>query len=248
MRILGVIPSRYASTRFEGKPLIDLKGKSMIQRVYEQCKKSQSLTDVIIATDDDRIYDHAIDFGANVIMTSTDHRTGTERCAEVVRLLDDQYDYVINIQGDEPFIHPEQIDELTKILDGQNQLATLIHPCSSSYYLFSPNTVKVVFNQQMKALYFSREPIPHIREEDKESWQDKKEHFVHIGIYAYQASLLEELIHLSQSKLEQNESLEQLRWLDHGFDIQLGLSSHSSYGIDTPEDVAPLLKRFLSES
>ncbi len=245
MRILGVIPSRYASTRFPGKPLIDLEGKTMIQRVYEQCKKAESLSEVIVATDDQRIFDHVLSFGGKVVMTSENHSTGTERCAEVLSSIDDEFDYAINIQGDEPFIHPEQIDELAALLNGETELATLVHKSDSAFHILSKHSVKVVFDRQMKALYFSREPIPHIQKEERDSWNIKGQHFLHIGIYGYRADVLNKIVQLPKSRLEQNESLEQLRWIENGYSIQLGITKYESFGIDTPEDIQPLIDKFL---
>lgn len=244
MRILGIIPSRYSSSRFPGKPLIDLAGKSMIRRVYEQCIKATCLTDVIVATDDARIFDHVNAFGGNAMMTSANHKTGTERCAEVLSSLNSEFDFVINIQGDEPFIQPDQIGELAAILNADTELATLVHKSDSLNHILNEHTVKAVFNQNMEALYFSREPIPHIQKETKEKWHLDGHHYLHIGIYAYRAEVLNQIVQLPPSRLEQNESLEQLRWLENGYSIKLSISQYESFGIDTPEDVQPLLDRF----
>jgi len=245
MRILGIIPARYASTRFPGKPLIDLRGKTMIQRVYEQCVASEALTDVVVATDDQRIYEHVEAIGGKAMMTASNHQTGTARCAEVVNSFDEAFDYAINIQGDEPFIQPSQIDKLAALLDGETQLATLVKQSESAYHIRSKNTVKVVFNKDMEAMYFSRETIPHLRDINADDWHLKGQHYLHIGIYAYRVDVLQEIVQLAPAALELNESLEQLRWLWNGYKIKVGLTDIPSYGIDSPEDIEPLLSMFL---
>lgn len=215
MKFVGIIPARYASTRFPGKPLADICGKMMIERVYLQVKKA--LDDVWVATDDDRISDAVKSFGGNVVMTSPTHRSGTDRCYEAYRNIASNADVIINIQGDEPFINPSQLEEIMKCFDDSStQIATLVRPFDPALgigALFNPNTPKVVFDENMFALYFSRSVIPYVRGVDKEEWPDKARFFTHIGMYAYRAEALEQITQLQQSPLELIESLEQLRWL-----------------------------------
>ena len=244
MNILGVIPSRYASSRFPGKPLVDIAGKSMIQRVYEQCSKSQSLSSLVVATDDHRIYDHVQQFGGRAVMTSPDHPSGTDRCMEALEKMEEDFDYVINIQGDEPFIQPNQIDKIAELLNGATQLATLVMQSDSMEHILSHDEAHVVFTKDMNALYFSREPIPHLRGKERDAWASEKQHYLQIGIYGYRTDILEEITQLNKSNLEVAESLEQLRWLESGYQIKLGLTNQPSFGIDKPEDIAPLLNLY----
>lgn len=237
MSIVGIIPARYASTRFPGKPLIDLQGKAMIERVFAQCEKAQSLDYVIVATDDQRIYDAVKAFGGNVMMTKNSHKSGTERCAEVVNHLSNNYDYAINIQGDEPLINPQQIDDLGRLLiENDAKIATLARPITKIEEIESPNVVKVVVNQKKQALYFSRSIIPYERNSRTQPVLQ------HIGIYGYHTQTLKEIVELPASSLEEIESLEQLRWLDSGYSVHVGLSNYPTIAIDSPEDVAEVLK------
>lgn len=242
-KITGIIPARFASTRFPGKPLVDIRGKSMIQRVYEQSKKSKRLSDVIVATDDERI-EHAVkSFGGKVCMTSPNHPSGTDRCAEVVEKLRLSCDAVINIQGDEPFIDPRQIDLICSCFDDHHtSLATLIKPVTSEEVLFSPNSPKVVIDKDGFALYFSRHPIPFIRGVEKNEWLSKGSFFQHIGIYGYRISALSSITRLSPSSLEKAESLEQLRWLENGFRIKTAITTLETIAIDTPQDLQRVLE------
>lgn len=246
MKIIGIIPARYDSSRFPGKPLVDIDGMSMIQRVYEQCKKAKSLSEVIVATDDERVYNHVAGIGAKVLMTSKAHPSGTDRCHEAYNQLEDRYDYIVNIQGDEPFIQPNQIDLLTGTLDKETELATLVIPTTSAEHIFSFNEAKVIFDKDMYALYFSREPIPHVRNKQRNSWGEQKVHHLQIGMYAYRADVLEAITALNESLLENAESLEQLRWLEHGYRIKLAFTDTPSFGVDTPEDLEALKRRFLA--
>ncbi len=238
MKIIGIIPARYASTRYPGKPLIDIAGKSMIQRVYEQAKKAKGLTEIIIATDDQRIAEHAKSFGAEVVLTQETHPSGTDRCYEALLNYGKSFDYVINIQGDEPFIDPAQIDELLAVCDGNAELATQMIPVDSYEVLFDKGEVKIVMNTQQEALYFSRMVIPFIKGVDEKEWHKHHAYFRHVGMYAYRTDVLKSLTALSPSSLENAESLEQLRWLEHGFKIKLVRTNFDSHCIDTPEDVA----------
>jgi 3-deoxy-manno-octulosonate cytidylyltransferase (CMP-KDO synthetase) len=239
--ILGIIPARYASTRFPAKPLADLGGKSMIQRVYEQVKKSKLIAEVVVATDHQEIFNHVKKFGGNVCMTKESHASGTDRCYEALTLQQNEFTYVINIQGDEPFIQPEQIDLLAKTLDGQAEIATLVKKIEDQEHLFNSNVVKVVFAENKTALYFSRSPIPHIRNQSENEWLTNHTFYKHIGMYAYRRDILKQLTGLPVSSLERAESLEQLRWLENGFKISVTETQTETIGIDTPEDLQKAL-------
>lgn len=237
VKILGIIPARYASTRFPAKPLVDIAGKSMVEWVYSQAKKSTALSHVVIATDNQKIFDHIIQFGGDACMTSADHVSGTDRCFEAFHAQKEKYDYVINIQGDEPFIDPRQINLLASLLDGKTELATLAKRIEKEEQLFNSNVVKIVFSQLHEALYFSRSAIPHIRNADQAQWLSKHSFYKHIGMYAYRADILDKITGLSVSPLEKAESLEQLRWLDNGFKIKVAETDIETIGIDTPQDL-----------
>jgi 3-deoxy-manno-octulosonate cytidylyltransferase (CMP-KDO synthetase) len=237
MKILGVIPARYASTRFPGKPLVDIAGQSMIERVYWQVKKSKSITKVIVATDHPKIAEHVKSFGGDVCMTSETHVSGTDRCFEVMKKETGYFEYVINIQGDEPFISPNQIDQLASILDGRTELATLSKKLETKEQLFNSNIVKVVLSKDSKALYFSRSPIPYVRNTAQDLWLSQHTFYKHIGMYAYRADILELITKLPISSLERAESLEQLRWIENGYSIKVAETTEETIGIDTPEDL-----------
>jgi 3-deoxy-manno-octulosonate cytidylyltransferase (CMP-KDO synthetase) len=243
MKIIGIIPARYASTRFPGKPLVNIHGKSMIQRVYEQAQKSKSLSSVIVATDDNRIEDAVRSFGGEVCMTSSHHPSGTDRCAEVVEKMELPCDAVINIQGDEPFINPTQIDLLCSCFnDSQTQLATLIKKIESQEILFSQNSPKVIVDQGQFAIYFSRHAIPFMRNINAQDWLAKHTFYQHIGIYGYRVDALKKITELKPSSLEIAESLEQLRWLENGFRIKTAVTSFETIAIDTPDDLERVIK------
>ena len=235
MKILGIIPARYNSSRFPGKPLAQINNKSMIQMVWEQCKKAKLLSDCIVATDDERIYNHVLSFGGKAMMTRDDHQSGTDRCFEVISKEKNTFDAVINIQGDEPLIDENYIDKLGKTLTNGAQIATLAHPLNNDE-VDNPNKVKVTFSEAKKALYFSRSVIPF----DRNSSNPK--YFGHIGIYGYQTNVLKQIAQLPSSTLELAESLEQLRWLENDFSIVVDVVKNPSIGIDTPEDLEKLLK------
>ncbi len=243
MKVIGVIPARYASSRFPGKPLVDIKGKSMIQRVYE---RSLTVVDeLFVATDDERIYNHVKEFGGEVVMTKKSHESGTDRCAEVVELLphlkDD--DVVINVQGDEPLIDPLQIQLLAGLFNDPNtQIGSLVREIAHPKVYQDPNSPKVVLNKEMEAMYFSRSPIPHGRE--LENSQIPEHCYQHIGIYGYRKASLIEISKLEKGVLEEIEKLEQLRWLEHGYKIKTGISNQFSHSIDTKEDLDELLLQF----
>lgn len=247
MKILGIIPARFASTRFPGKPLTIINGKSMIQRVYEQSLKAELLTDVVVATDDQRIFDAVTSFSGKVMMTSSEHNSGTDRCCEIIEKIGNQYDAVVNIQGDEPFINPEQIDQIAALISTEeSQLASLCKPIKDEDELFDENVVKVVFDKNGNALYFSRQTIPFLRKADRDaaSWMEQRTFYKHIGIYAYKVDVLKEIARLPQSGLELSECLEQLRWLENSYEIKMGITEFESYSIDTPQDVEKCLKFF----
>lgn len=240
MKILGIIPARYASTRFPGKPLVDIAGKSMLQRVYEQAKKCDRLAEVVVATDDDRIFNHVKDFGGTAVMTSSSHQSGTDRCAEVAALRP-EYDVIINIQGDEPYIDPEQISILASCFnDGTTEIATLVKKVKDEYELFNPNSPKVLINKNAEAIYFSRSPLPHIRGQQQQHWLEHFTYFKHIGIYGYRADVLQQITRLAVSPLEKAESLEQLRWIENGYKIKVAETIMETVAIDTPDDLKKL--------
>lgn len=240
--ILGIIPARYASSRFPGKPLALIQGKSMLQRVYEQSQKAKLLTKVIVATDDERIAQHAKIFGAEVVITSASHPSGTDRCYEAYQLTEKQYDYVLNIQGDEPFLDPEQIDSLAKACDGNVEIATQMIKCADSNVLFDEGEVKIALNEKKEALYFSRNVIPAIKNKDKNEWHLHFDYYRHVGMYAYKTDILAKITKLKVSPLEAAESLEQLRWLEGGFKINCVETNFDSHCIDTPEDIEKVLR------
>lgn len=242
MDIIGIIPARYASTRFPGKPLVDIAGKTMIQRVVEQCEKSSVLKKVIVATDDERIFDHVKELGHEVYMTRSEHKNGTERCHEALKLVGGSYDFVINIQGDEPFIDPQQIDLLASVINRKTEIATLIKNIDHLEDLQNPNVIKALKADSGLALYFSRSPIPHMRNIPTEDWMKSHQHYKHIGIYAYRVDILAKLVTLSPTPLELAESLEQLRWIENGYRIRTAITPIETIGIDTPEDVEKALK------
>lgn len=241
MKIIGIIPARYASSRFPGKPLVDIGGKSMIQRVYEQAKKSGSLADVIVATDDERIAEHVKSFSGKVIMTSDVHQSGTDRCFEAIAKFDSSADIVINIQGDEPFIHPEQIDLVASCFEDEStQIASLVKKINSDSELFNVNTPKVILNKDQEAIYFSRQPLPHVRGKETTQWLNEFTFYKHIGIYAYRTKVLAEITSLKQSSLEIAEALEQLRWIENGYTIKVKVTDFESIAVDTPDDLKKL--------
>ncbi|MCC6690070.1 MAG: 3-deoxy-manno-octulosonate cytidylyltransferase [Bacteroidia bacterium] len=241
--LLGIIPARYASSRFPGKSLVDINGKSMIQRVYEQAKKSKSLNKVIVATDDERIASHVKYFGGECVMTKSNHQSGTDRCFEALKKMEGSFSYVINIQGDEPFIDPSQIELIADLLiDGKTELATLVIPVDSQDLLFNEGEVKVTLNENKEALYFSRMVIPYIKGIDKKEWHKHFTYHRHVGLYAYRCDILEKITKLKPSALEKAESLEQLRWIENGYKIKVAVTHHDSHCVDTPEDLERILK------
>lgn len=240
MKILGIIPARYASTRFPGKPLVDIAGKTMIQRVYEQARKCVSISEVIVATDDERIFDHVHAFGGKAVLTSPDHQSGTDRCAEVA-INHPEYEVIINIQGDEPYIDPEQLTKVAACFtDETTQIATLVKKVISNEELYNINSPKVIINRFAEAIYFSRSPLPHIRGKEAADWLQHFTYFKHIGVYGYRADILQAITRLPISALEKAESLEQLRWIENGYKIKVAETGLETYAIDTPEDLENL--------
>ncbi len=243
MKFIGIIPARYGSSRFPGKPLADMAGKPMIQRVYEQVKKA--LDEVWVATDDDQILKVVENFGGKAVLTSPDHKSGTDRCNEAFSKIGNGFDVIINVQGDEPFIQPQQIEALKACFDSkETELATLVKPFKKEdgfEALFNPNSPKVILNNKSEAIYFSRSVIPYIRDTHHEEWLDKHPFYKHIGMYAYRADVLKKITLLPQSILELAESLEQLRWIENGYKIKVGLTDIETIGIDTPEDMEKAL-------
>lgn len=246
MNFLAIIPARYASTRFPGKPLARLGGKPVIQRVYEQV--AGVLDDAVVATDDERIRDAVRAFGGRVEMTSPDHRSGTDRCREAYDRLGAEYDVVVNVQGDEPFIRPSQLEAVKRCFDDPaTDIATLVKPFTEAdglAALENPNSPKVVLDAQSRAIYFSRSVIPYLRGVPREEWLARHTFYKHIGLYAFRADVLRAVTALPQSPLELAESLEQLRWLENGYKIGVGISEVETIGIDTPEDLEKA-ERFL---
>jgi 3-deoxy-manno-octulosonate cytidylyltransferase (CMP-KDO synthetase) len=245
VQILGIIPARYASTRFPAKALVDIGGKSMIQRVYEQSVQATKLSKVVVATDDVRIFDHVLDFGGTAIMTSEDHQSGTDRCFEALTKTAGTFDYVINIQGDEPFISPEPINRLADALNSETELATLVKVIDNQEILFNVNVPKAVLNKRGEVLYFSRQTIPYLRSSEPDNWLSEHKFYKHIGIYAYRVDVLEAITKLPVSSLEKAEALEQLRWLENGYVIKAVVTSDDSHGVDTPEDLERVSRKFL---
>jgi 3-deoxy-manno-octulosonate cytidylyltransferase (CMP-KDO synthetase) len=242
MATLGIIPARYASTRFPGKPLIDIAGKSMIQRVYEQACSSSSLDKVVIATDDERIINEVKRFGGEFALTRNDHQSGTDRCAEVAEKFPG-FAVIINIQGDEPYIDPVQIDLLSSCFkDPEVKLATLVKNIRDEEELFNQNIPKVVLNHRQQAIYFSRHTIPFLRNITQENWLKSHQFYKHIGIYGYTVETLLRITRLKPSSLELAESLEQLRWIENGYEIQTRITDMESIAVDTPEDLEKIMK------
>lgn len=239
LKFIGIIPARYASSRFPGKPLAKIGGMMMIERVWRQVSKV--LDSVWVATDDERIYDAVKAFGGNVVMTSTEHRSGTDRCYEAYCKIDGGEDVIINIQGDEPFIQESQLKAIMECFDDETaDIATLVRRFDASRgydALADCNTPKVVLDNDMNALYFSRSVIPFVRNAEPSEWASRAQYYTHVGMYAYRSATLAEITRLPQSSLELAESLEQLRWLQNGYRIKVGVTDCETIGIDTPEDL-----------
>lgn len=248
MPTIGIIPARYASTRFPGKPLAIIEGKTIIQHVFDQCKLADKLDVVVVATDDERIASHVKNFGGIAIMTSKDHINGTSRCTEALKIFEqndnNRFDIVINIQGDEPFIQPEMINQVVSIFEDLDaRIATLAKKIENEKELFNPNVVKLVLDKRNKAMIFSRNALPFVRDEDQQNWHKKVSYYKHIGLYGFKKDTLLEIAKLKPSLLEQAEKLEQLRWMENGYPISVALTVFDSVGIDTPEDLLKLTNK-----
>ncbi len=246
MKVIAIIPARYGSTRFPGKPLTLIDGKSMIRRVYE--RSSAVFEHVCVATDDLRIFDEVKSFGGNAVMTSEKHHSGTDRCYEALQIVEKKdsakFELIVNVQGDEPFIEPGQLLELMNCFnDSGTQIATLVKKFSPDEDIFTPNTPKVVVSKEMNALYFSRSVIPFKRGIEKDKWNDGNTYYMHIGLYAFTKEVLEQISKLEQSPLEIDEQLEQLRWLENGYKIKVAVTQYQSFSIDTPKDLEILLSK-----
>jgi len=245
MRVLAVIPARYASSRLPGKPLVDIGGKSMVQRVWKQASKATGILEAVVATDDERIMHHVAAFGGKAVMTSPDHPSGTDRCFEALQISGaHRFDAVVNVQGDEPFIEPLQIDQLCQTLvAAPGGIATLAQVVTDDHDLDDPGEVLITVNTKMDALYFSRAAIPFLRDV---SDGQRHEHFrflKHVGLYGYRSEVLEQLVSLKPSPLEVAEGLEQLRWVENGHKVRIGLTEHPSFCVDTPADLELARKR-----
>lgn len=253
MKVLIVIPSRYASTRFPGKPLALLGGETVVSRVWHRAKQVPGVADVIVATDDQRIFDHVTDFGGEgaAMMTAETHQSGTDRCGEVMRRLEakgQHYDVIINVQGDEPFMDPGQIEDLISCFNAPEvQIATLATRFHTTDELLSPNNAKLVVSNDGFAMYFSRHAIPYCRGVEQNQWLESAPYLKHVGIYAFRSETLAEVCQMQPSTLEKCEKLEQLRWLGAGYRIKVCLTDHSNVGIDTPEDLAEAEQMLKSE-
>jgi 3-deoxy-manno-octulosonate cytidylyltransferase (CMP-KDO synthetase) len=246
MNVLGIIPARWASVRFPGKPLVKIGDKSMIQRVYEQSEKA--LKYVVVATDDERIVEEVKTFGGQVVMTGENHQSGTDRCTEALNKFEAEtgirFDIVVNIQGDEPFIQPEQITDVVNCFNDPNaEISTLIKKITDDDALFNPNNPKVILNSNNEAIYFSRSTIPYVMNCEQTEWLKKHTFYEHLGLYGYKSKVLRQITKLAPSSLEKSESLEQNRWLENGFKIKVAETDHENISIDTQEDLDQILKR-----
>ena len=245
MKYVAIIPARYASTRFPGKPLAKIKNKTMIERVYKQTRKA--LKYVYVATDDERIDREVKRFGGNSVLTKKDHKSGTDRLSEAIQIIEEQdqlsFDIVINVQGDEPYIHPEQIAELCACFEDQNtEIATLAKYITRNEDIFNPNLPKLIANKYEEAIYFSRSPIPYIRGEEESTWHNKHTFKKHLGMYGYRSEVLKTITQIPPSSLETTESLEQNRWLENGYKIKIRMTEYENHPVDTPDDLKKLEK------
>jgi 3-deoxy-manno-octulosonate cytidylyltransferase (CMP-KDO synthetase) len=243
MKIFGIIPARYGSSRFPGKPLVMIHGKPMIQRVYEQVSGYKSISGIVVATDDQRIMKAVTDFGGNACLTSATHGSGTERCCEAMEFFGklSAEDIILNIQGDEPFIDPAQLEELAGCFSVPGvEIGSLVKRITSEEELFDPNVVKVIMDKDSKAIYFSRQALPYQRGKDPGSWLESGVYYKHVGLYGYSVKVLKELVTLPESVLEKAESLEQLRWIENGYSVRLRETEYESLAIDAPSDLSKI--------
>ena len=248
MRIAGIIPARYASTRLPGKALLDIGGRSMVMRVWDAASRARSLAAVVVATDDERIASHVREQGGEAVLTSPDHPSGTDRCHEALQKLGaDRFEAVVNIQGDEPFLAPEQIDELCDLLGGPEvSIATLAQVITDDRDIEDPGEVKIMVDAQMNAMVFSRAAIPLLHRPDGRARHEQFTYLKHVGLYAIRRAALAAIVGLVQSPLEKAESLEQLRWLEAGMPIRVGITTHPSFCVDTPADLDEARRRCLA--
>lgn len=242
MSVIGIIPARYASSRFPGKPLALIAGKTMLARVVEQARKASLLEEVVVATDDERIVAHANQLGVKVVMTSNEHPSGTDRCYEAYKISGSKADYVLNVQGDEPFLNPIQIDELAAVCTGNTEIATQMIVCNDPEVLMDQGEVKIALGVNNQALYFSRNIIPAIKNKPMQEWHLHHTYYRHVGMYAYRKDILEKICALKPSALEKAESLEQLRWLENGYTVTCVPTTFDSHCVDTPEDIEKVLR------
>jgi 3-deoxy-manno-octulosonate cytidylyltransferase (CMP-KDO synthetase) len=249
MKILGIIPARYASTRLPGKPLVDIGGRSMVMRVWDGALRSKMLSEVVVATDDLRVMDRVVADGGKAVMTAADHPSGTDRCYEAFRKLGSGFDAVVNVQGDEPFIDPRQIDQVCELLsDPTVAIATLAAVITNERDIDDPGEAKIIVDHAMNALYFSRAPIPHEHKPADKSRAKRYRYLKHVGLYAYRATELQRIVALGPSPLEQMESLEQLRWLEAGSRIRVGITDIEPFCVDTAADLEEARRRLKAES
>jgi 3-deoxy-manno-octulosonate cytidylyltransferase (CMP-KDO synthetase) len=248
LKILGIIPARYASSRLPAKLLLEVEGKSILQMVYERCLQASSLSEVVIATDSPLVQEHVKGFGGNVVMTSEKHPSGTDRCAEALKVMGGtiNYDFVINVQGDEPLMDPQNINLLSSSFKITSEISSVCIKIKDTDTLLNPNAVKVVMNENKEAMYFSRSPIPHLREVPTEEWVVQAEYYKHVGMYGFRADILEKIVKLPIGRLESQERLEQLRWLANGYKVRMVEVFSDGIGIDTAEDFQRL-KQFLKK-
>lgn len=244
MKVVAIIPARYASTRYPGKPLELIGNQSMIERVYRQASLCKQVHDVLVATDDKRIFDHVSSWGGKVVITSTEHVSGTDRCLEAYLLHGCNHEIVLNVQGDEPFLDPNAITQLIELFsDPDCTIGTLVRKIDTEEDLLNPSCVKAVLGKNNYALYFTRNPAPYIRQHEKNEWLSKHTFYAHIGIYGFRVQTLKQVCSLAPSALEKAESLEQLRWLENGYNVRAAVTSYHSFGIDTPEDMVKARKK-----
>lgn len=237
MKVLAVIPARFASTRFPGKPLAIIGGKPMVQLVYEKCHSSNLFVKTVVATDDERIKDTVLSFEGEVVMTKDSHESGTDRCFETLDLLTDEYDAIVNVQGDEPFIGIDSLEKVVELLQGESDIATLAVKAISLKQVLDSNKVKAVISEAGRAIYFSRSPVPFVRDIPQEKWIENRDFFIHIGIYGFKTRVIPEIKKLNISSLEKTEKLEQLRWIENDFTIFCNVVDEMPFGVDTPSDL-----------
>ena len=249
MKVLGIIPARFNSSRFPGKPLATIGGKPMIIHVLERASLCKEISRLIVATDNPIIMDTVIKHGYEAMLTAESHPSGTDRCAEILSKIEDEPDICINIQGDEPFLDPDQLSALISCFKNSDcQISTLKHRINNQEELFSPDAVKVITDKNGKALYFSRSPLPYLRDQNEESWLSKQDYYRHIGLYGFKAEILKKVSKIEESSLEKAEKLEQLRWMENGFSVFVATSDKPNIAVDTPHDLKKAENYYKSQS